>query len=133
MNILSMYQEIDIDTNDFEAEYQSALEELIYFINVHLSLTGQGDFFEEEVKIIFNRDMLMNESEIMGTLTSAGVKISNRTLLSQVPFIDDVDEEMEQIKAETEEAMEEYQKAFPQQGNNKAVGNEEDEEEEDEE
>lgn len=115
MNILSMYQEIDIDTNDFEAEYQAALEELLYFINVHLSLTGQGDFFEEEVKIIFNRDMLMNESEIMGTLTSAGVKISNRTLLSQVPFIDDVDEELEQIKKETEEAMAEYQNAFPNQ------------------
>lgn len=123
MNILSMYQEIDIDTNDFEAEYQSALEELLYFINVHLSLTGQGDFFEEEVKIIFNRDMLMNEAEIMGTLTSAGVKISNRTLLSQVPFIDDVDEEMEQIKKETEEAMEEYQQAFPQQQQSGKNGN----------
>ena len=141
MNILSMYQEIDIDTNDFEAEYQAALEELLYFINVHLSLTGQGDFFEEDVKIIFNRDMLMNESEIMDTLTSAGVKISNRTLLSQVPFIDDVDEELEQIKKETEEAMAEYQNAFPNQqqtqnqtqqdsGNNDNAGNEDIEDEE---
>lgn len=115
MNILSMYQEIDIDTNDFESEYQAALEELLHFINIHLSLTGQGDFFDEKVEIIFNRDMLMNESEIMQTLTNAGVKISNRTLLSQVPFIDDVDEELEQIKKENEEAMEEYQSAFPQQ------------------
>jgi len=115
MNILSMYQDIDMDTNDFETEYQASLEELLYFINIHLSLTGQGDFFEEDVKIIFNRDMLMNEAEIMGTLTSAGVKISNRTLLSQVPFIDNVDEELDQIKKENEEAMEIYQDAFPQQ------------------
>lgn len=132
MNILSMYQEIDVDTNDFEAEYQAALEELLHFINIHLSLTGQGDFFEEDVKVIFNRDMLMNESEIMQTLTSAGVKISNRTLLSQVPFIDDVDEELEQIKKETEESMEVYQKAFPQnqqgnQPNNEDVNDGEDE------
>ena len=118
MNILSMYQEIDIDTNDFESEYQAALEELLYFINIHLSLTMQGDFFNEKVNIIFNRDMLMNESEIMGTLTSAGVKISNRTLLSQVPFIDNVDDELEQIKLEAEEAMQEYQNAFPQQAIN---------------
>ena len=115
MNILSMYEEIEMDTNDFETEYQSALEELLHFINIHLSLTGQGDFFDEKVEIIFNRDMLMNESEIMQTLTNAGVKISNRTLLSQVPFVDDVDEELEQIKKESEEAMEEYQQAFPQQ------------------
>lgn len=113
MNILSMYQEIDIDTNDFETEYQAALEELLFFINVHLSISGQGDYFNETVEIIFNRDMLMNESEIMATLISAGVKISNRTLLSQVPFIDDVDEEIEQIKREQEEAMETYQNAFP--------------------
>lgn len=115
MNILSMYQDIDVDTNDFEAEYQAALEELLYFINIHLSLTGQGDFFGEDVKIIFNRDMLMNESEIMQTLTNAGVKISNRTLLTQVPFVDDVDDELEQIKKETEESMEIYQDAFPEQ------------------
>lgn len=117
MNILSMYQEIDIDTNDFESEYQDALEELLHFINAHLYLTGQGDFFSEKVKIIFNRDMLMNESEIMDTLTKAGVKISNRTLLSQVPFIDDVDAELERIEEETQKSMEVYQGVFPQQGN----------------
>ena len=116
MNILSMYQDIDIDTNDFETEYQAALEELLYFINVHLSLTGKGDYFEEKVKIIFNRDMLMNEAEIMQTLTNAGVRISNRTLLSQVPFVDDVDEELEQLKKEQEEALEVYGGAFPMEG-----------------
>ena len=131
MNILSMYQEIDIDTNDFESEYQAALEELLHFINIHLSLTGQGDFFNEKIEIIFNRDMLMNESEIMGTLTNAGVKISNKTLISQVTFVNDVDAELEQIKAETEEAMEVYQGAFPgQNGADNKVVNEEDLEDE---
>ncbi|MBE5886753.1 MAG: phage portal protein [Lachnospiraceae bacterium] len=114
MNILSMYQDIDIDTNDFETEYQAALEELLYFINVHLSLTGQGDFFDEKVTITFNRDMLMNEAEIMQTLNTSGVKISNRTLLSQVPFVDDVEKEMNLIMKEQESDMDVYVKAFPQ-------------------
>lgn len=128
MNILSMYMDIDMDTNDFQAEYQSALEELLYFINVHLSLTGQGDFFNEKVNIIFNRDAIMNETEVIQTLTQAGVKISNRTLLSQVPFIDDVDEELKHIEEETQKAMEEYQNAFPQLPTNQTVNNEEIEE-----
>lgn len=127
MNILSMYQDIDMDTNDFEAEYQSALEELLHFINIHLSLIGKGDFFEENVKVIFNRDMLMNEAEIMNTLTQAGVKISNRTLLSQVPFIDDVNAEMDEISKEQEESMEVYQQAFPQENLSKGVTNGEEE------
>lgn len=115
MNILSMYQDIDLDTNDFESEYQSALEKLLYFINIHLKLTGKGDYFNEKIDIIFNRDMMMNESEIMNTLTQAGVKISNKTLLSQVPFIDDVDAELDQIKEENDEAMEIYNGAFASQ------------------
>lgn len=116
MNILSMYQDIDIDTNDFESEFQSALDQLLYFINAHLSLMGMGDFFDEEIQIVFNRDMLMNESELMTTLIQAGVKISNKTLLAQVPWIDDVDAEMEQIKEENEEAIDSYQGAFAQGG-----------------
>lgn len=129
MNILSMYQDIDIDSNDFESEYQSSLEELLYFINVHLALTGKGDFFDEEVQIIFNRDMLMNESEIMSMLNQTGVKISNKTLLSQVPFIDDVDAEIEQINAEADEAMNQYQQAFPIPADTPDEKNAEDDEE----
>lgn len=117
MNIKSFYMEIDIDTNDFETEYQAAMEELLYFINTHLALTGQGDFFDEKVNIVFNRDTLINEAEVMQTLTQAGVKISNRTLLSQVPFVDDVESELEHLKEEQEEAMEVYQGAFPVQPN----------------
>lgn len=131
MNILSMYQDIDIDTNDFETEYQSALHQLLHFVDAHLRLTGQGDFFDEDVEIIFNRDMMMNESEIMQTLISAGVKISNKTLLSQVPWIDDVDAELEQIKEEGEEAIDNYQNAFMQGGQQlHAEGEEENDEQE---
>lgn len=113
MNILSMYQDIDIDTNDFENEFQSSMEQLIYFVDVHLSLIGAGDFFDEKLEVVFNRDMLMNESEVMSTLLQAGVKLSNKTLLSQVPWITDIEGEMEQIKEEAEENMDMYQNAFP--------------------
>lgn len=112
MNILSMYQDIDIDTNDFENEFQNAMQNLLYFVNVHLSLIGAGDFFDEKVEVIFNRDMMMNESEIMQTLISAGVKISNKTLLSEVPWINNAETEMEQIKKEAEDSINQYQGAF---------------------
>ena len=112
MNILSMYQDIDIDTNDFENEFQSSMERLLKFINAHLSLIGKGDFFNEHVDVVFNRDMLMNENEIMQTLINAGVKISNKTLLAQVPYVTNLEEEMEQIKTESEENVEIYQNAF---------------------
>lgn len=114
MNILSVYNEIDIDTNEMETEYQAALEELLPYINTYLSLSGMGGFDNEEVTFTFNRDMLINENEIMQTLTNAGMKLSQRTLLKQCPYVDDVDAELEEVKKETEEAMEVYGDAFTQ-------------------
>jgi len=112
MNIQSMYNDIDLDANEMETEYQASFEELLWFINNHLANTGKGDFSNEEVNIIFNRDMMMNESEIMGTLTSAGVEISNETLLGQVPFVNDVGKELERLKEQKQETIDDYTNAF---------------------
>lgn len=112
MNILSVYNEIDIDTNEIETEYQAAMEELMYFIDTYLQLTGKGDFRSEPVTFIFNRDMLINESEILNTLKDLGVKISQKTLLKQVPWIDDVDAELASVKQEQEDAMDVYGESF---------------------
>ena len=63
MNIQSMYSDIDLDANDMETEFQAAFEDVLWFINAHLANTGRGNFENEEVNIIFNRDILINESE----------------------------------------------------------------------
>lgn len=112
MNIQSMYNDIDLDANEMETEYQASFEELLWFVNTHLANTGKGDFTGEEVKVIFNRDMMMNETEIMQMLTGAGVEISNETLLGQVPFVDDVGKEQERLKKQKEENIEDYMGAF---------------------
>ena len=62
MNIQSMYSDVDLDANGMETEYQASFEELLWFVNAHLANTGQGDFSNENVTIIFNRDMMMDES-----------------------------------------------------------------------
>lgn len=108
MNIQSMYNDIDLDANGMETEYQASFEELLWFVNAHLANTGQGDFSNEDVTIIFNRDMMMNEAEIMTMLYQGGVQISNETLLGQVPFINDVSGELERVKAEKQESIGEY-------------------------
>lgn len=113
MNIQSMYNDIDLDANGMETEYQASFEELLWFVDAHLANTGQGDFSNEDVTVIFNRDMMMNEAEIMTMLYQGGVQISNETLLGQVPFIDDVSSELERVKAEKQEAIDEYANSFP--------------------
>lgn len=110
MNIQSMYSDIDLDANDMETELQAAFEEILWFVNVHLFNTGQGDFEGEIVDIIFNRDMLMDEGEIITNIRNSEGILSNQTLVAQHPWIEDVELELLKIEEEKQKAMEEMER-----------------------
>lgn len=127
MNIRSMYSDIDLDANGMETEFQAAFEDLLFFVRAHLANTGAGNFEGDEVKVIFNRDILVNESEAIENCGKSVGIISNETLVKQHPWVDDPEEELKRIKAEKEEAAQEidaYRAAFESTaGGNNANGN----------
>ena len=86
MNIQSMYSDIDIDANGTEAEYQFSFEELLWFINCHLYNTGIGDFFNEKVDIIFNRNMLISESTVIDNINKSE-DLSLESRIAQHPWV----------------------------------------------
>lgn len=108
MNIQSMYADIDEDANGMETEFQAAMNQLRWFADHYLAMQGAGDFSGEELEVIFNRDAKMDEAAVMQTLNNSGLQLSNRTLVSQVPFVDDVDAELEQLEKEKKEAADLY-------------------------
>ena len=109
MNIQSMYSDIDLDANDWETELQAAFEDILWFVNCYLANTGQGDFFGEEVNIIFNRDMLMDESSIIANCRQSVGILSDETIIGQHPWVDDVQQELERLaKQRQAEATDPY-------------------------
>lgn len=115
MNILSMYSDIDLDANGMETEFQASFEELLWFVNTHLANTGKGDFSNETVTVIFNRDIMMNESEVIDNCKKSVGILSNETIVGQHPWVDDVKKELQRIKDEKQAAMDEmneYANAF---------------------
>lgn len=98
MNIQSMYSDIDLDANDMETELQAAFEEILWFVNVYFGSTGKGDFDGETVNIIFNRDMLMNETEAIANCQASVGILSDETIVGQHPWVDDPQEEIERLK-----------------------------------
>lgn len=103
MNIQSMYSDIDLDANEMETEFQAALEELIWFVNCHLANTGKGDFDGEAVMPIFNRDVLINESDVIENIVRSEGLLSRETLIANHPWVDDVESEMQRIRTEAQE------------------------------
>ncbi len=103
MNILSMYHDIDLDADGMETEYQAAFEELLWFINCHLANTGGGNFENEDVEIIFNRDILISESDVIDNIQKSIGILSTETLIAQHPWVDDVDAELAKLKKQEQE------------------------------
>lgn len=113
MNIQSMYSDIDLDANDMETELQAAFEDLLWFVNAHLANTGQGNFENEDVTVIFNRDMLMDEGQIVENIKNSVGILSRQTLVAQHPWVENVEEEMRKIEEEEEaQAVDIYSGAF---------------------
>lgn len=124
MNLRSMYSDIDLDADNMESEYQAAFEQLFFFVRAYFSNTNKGKL-PEDIKVTFNRDIMVNETEVIDTLVKLGVQLPNELLVAQVPFVDDVTGVMEMLKKEKEENMDMYgDGAFP----NPATDNNEDDE-----
>ena len=131
MNIQSMYSDIDMDANDMETEVQAAFDDILWFVNAHLANMRYVDFDGEDVKVIFNRDMLMNESEIITDCQNSQGIISDETIISMHPWVDDPKIELERLKSqkamEQEEMMSQYnpfhlQSQEGQEGKNRRGG-----------
>lgn len=125
MNIQSMYSDIDLDANGTETEYQASFEELLWFINVHLFNTGQGDFEGEDVDVIFNRDILINESEVIDDCVKSVGLLSDETVVSNHPWIDDPLSELDRIEKQKEKELDQFGTSFNPAMNNPDVKNKE--------
>lgn len=113
MTIKAIFSDIDLDANELETEYQASFEQLLWFVNAHLKNTGKGDFTNEEVDVIFNRDMMVNESQVIADINNSP-DLSKKTRIAMHPWVEDADAELKQIKQEQEEAIDQYAGAFPQ-------------------
>lgn len=99
-----LYADLDMDANEMETEFQSALDDLMFFIDADIYNRTNVDYEEESVDFIFNRDILINETEaVTNAKDSVGV-ISDKTIMSNHPWVTDTGAEAEQLKKEQEEA-----------------------------
>ena len=113
MNIQSMYSDIDLDANGIEMEFQAAMEELLWFVNKHFANTGKGSYEGEEVKVIFDRDVLINETEAINNCKNSVGILSDETIVKMHPWVSDPEQELQRIKDEkAEAAADPYRAAF---------------------
>jgi SPP1 family phage portal protein len=125
MNLKSMYSDIELEANAIETEIQAAFEELIWFLNCHLANIHVGDFEAEDYDVIFNRDIMISEADVINNIKNSVGILSDETLVAQHPWIDSVEEELEKIKKQKQEELNLYGDSF--MNNDKATPNKDEE------
>lgn len=93
-----MYAGLDLKCNLMETEFKLGFEQLLFFVDEYFKLAGKGDYTAVDLDIVFNRNMAINESEqIQNCRNSQGV-VSDRTILSRHPYVEDVEEELKALQ-----------------------------------
>lgn len=100
------YTQLDLDCNQLESELQASFARLLAFVDAHLANTGVGDFVDDEVTLVCNRDIIISEADAVATVVKTMGITSLRTVLEQIPWVDDVDKELGRLDTERKEAQE---------------------------
>ncbi|MGG1444351.1 phage portal protein [Brevibacillus laterosporus] len=100
-----LYADLDMDANMIETEFQASMEHLRWFIDQHIVNTTQQDFSNETVEFIFNRDILINETDaITNAKDSVGI-LSDETIVANHPWTTNAQEELARRKKERDNMM----------------------------
>lgn len=92
-----------------ESNMKKALQRRLELICGILGLIGgTGEELWREAQITFSRNLPSDLTQTVQIVNQLRGIVSQETLLTLLPFVQDVDEEMERVRAEKEESMELY-------------------------
>ena len=102
----AFYESLNTWCNGFEAEFRVYMENLKYFFDKWLSWQGGFGSFEElqniDITFTLDRDMMINESQLLDGITKMNGILSQRTLDEMNPWVEDPDKEEERRKEDEE-------------------------------
>ena len=100
-----MYADLDMDCIDWGSEVDAALCKIIWFIQQDLIAKGEPDYTPVRYSIIFNTDIIVNETEtITNAFTSVGV-ISDETIAANHPWTKSAEKEINKMKEDMKDDL----------------------------
>lgn len=96
--------------------YRKGLRKRLRIFANWLALNRQAQIDSSTITANFTRALPKNLLEISQYVNNLKGTVSRKTLLSQIPFVDDPDAEIKAVKEETEEAIRQQQELFKEPG-----------------
>ena len=96
-----------------ERKFKKGLQQRLELISMINGLV-RTSFDWRAIEIIFTRNIPSNDTDIANMVNTLSGIVSDETLLAQIPFVEDVEAELERIKEQKEE--DKFNNPFFQQG-----------------
>src|SRR5690625_1396354 len=96
-----LYSLLDLKSDTLERKFRTSLQELMWFLCEYLEMSGDTHEHDyKSVRFTFDRSMTTNDLENAQIAQMSKNIISDRTILSNHPWVQNVQYEMEQIEKE---------------------------------
>jgi SPP1 family phage portal protein len=92
-----LYSGLKLKTDNLERKFKAAFSQLFRLACVYLESIGEGTYEWRIAKVTFNRSIVSNVMEQIEAVASSAGLISKKTAISKHPWVDDVDQELEQL------------------------------------
>lgn len=104
-----MYRLTGMETRagKFEAAMKKALQRRVEIISGIASLKLGEEVFRD-INIDFKRNIPTDNTDVVNLVNALKGTVSDKTLLSQIPFVDDVEAELEALQEQKQANMELY-------------------------
>lgn len=108
------FSDLDMDCNILESEFQSSMRHMLWFVNHYLQMTGKGDYTEETVNVIFNRDIIIAETEAIENVQNSVGILDDKTNRENHPwYTEEVEKRLEEQEKARKKEREGYDDTFP--------------------
>ena len=100
-----LFHLLDLKANIMARKFSVAIKEFIHFLTIYLQAKGEGSFDVGEVSITYNKSMLTNELEKTQIAQASQGIISQETIVSNHPWVEDAGAEKQKLEDEREEGI----------------------------
>ena len=96
------YTLLDLKANAMVSRLKATIKELYYFFILDFNRKNGTDFDYDDIEVFINKSFITNEAETVEIINSSKGFVSDKTLLSRHPFVDDANEEIKLLEEEIE-------------------------------
>lgn len=97
-----LYSSLELKSSAMAIEFNNGFDDLRFFIDEYLKMKNIP-ISDKPMSIQFNSDMTIDESEIITNCSNSKGVISDETILTNHPWVQNVNEELERLKMQKEE------------------------------